>query len=144
MLWTLDKTCQQFTIDRPTMLRWIRDGIIPMPRILDGFVRFAEVDLDEWIRNGCPASDPDPVLFNKVRARDLLERVNTLGMRLADAERDDDPPDIADRSRRLRHRAAGITEQVRENERTATRGRRAVMARAAEAQAELQGNEDNG
>jgi hypothetical protein len=116
MLWTLDRTCNEFAVDRSTLLRWIRDGIVPCPRILDGFVRFAEEDLYEWVRDGCPTSEPSGLLFSKVRALDLLERVNTLGTQIADAERDDDTPELKRRSRRLRKRCSDIAAKTLETE----------------------------
>jgi predicted DNA-binding transcriptional regulator AlpA len=116
MLWTLDRTCQEFAVDRSTLLRWIEDGIIPCPRILDGFVRFAEEDLYEWVRDGCPASEPSGLLFSKVRALDLLERVNVLGVQVANDERPDDPPEFKRRSRRLRKRVADIAEKTLKTE----------------------------
>jgi hypothetical protein len=112
MLWTLDRTCQEFGIDRPTLLRWIRDGIIPCPRILDGFVRFAEEDLFDWVRNGLPTSETSGLLFSKVRALDMLERVNVLGTQIADAERPDDMPEFKRRSRRLRQQCGEIGVKV--------------------------------
>jgi len=114
MLSTIDRICQEFGIDRPTLLRWVRDGIIPCPRILDGFVRFAEGDIAEWIENGCPACEP-AAGFDYMRLRILIEDVANSAARLdADPVCENEGPELAHRGRELRERMAIVGAKARQ------------------------------
>ena len=42
--------------DWQTTRDWIEFGILPMPIIVGGFLRWRQSDLDAWMQAGCPQS----------------------------------------------------------------------------------------
>ena len=58
MLRDFEQVATDCMIDQPTLWRWVRDGIIPRPFMLDGLVRWAGPSLETWAALACPSGPP--------------------------------------------------------------------------------------
>lgn len=65
---TLPKLAAKLEVDEPTLLRFVRDGVVPQPVIIGGFARFRADELRSWAEAGCPQCEPcGHRVLNRVR-----------------------------------------------------------------------------
>lgn len=58
MLRSIFQVAHSCGIDWQTARDWLEAGSLPMPLIVNGWLRWRRSDLDAWLEAGCPQSAP--------------------------------------------------------------------------------------
>ena len=69
MLLCIDEVARRSDTDPSTILRWLRQGLIPPPVFLGEFMRWSEPGLAEWLRAGCPKCERPRTIVPFLRAQ---------------------------------------------------------------------------
>ena len=79
MLYDFSDLLDVCKVDDSTLLRFIRDGLVPHPVTIGGCIRWTGAAIKAWMDTGCPKCEPPMAnAFRRIR----------LGIALEDAERD--------------------------------------------------------
>ena len=58
ILLDLKRVADASSVDESTILRWVQDGIMPAPLMIDGLPRWHRETLDRWALAGCVTGKP--------------------------------------------------------------------------------------
>ena len=74
ILLSRDDLGRELGIGPSGVLRWLRDGLLPPPLELDGYVRWARPQIERWASEGClPCTPPDGKTMLRYRKSILRE-----------------------------------------------------------------------